>query len=568
MNYKHIIKSLGVVALGVATLFACKPEDEIVEQNRLFMPVLKSELSALNNTITVNIARAKSATGYVLEVSRDTFKTVDYKLKVDTNYVVLNASKLNNDPLLWNTYYQVRAKALAPDSAYNSKMSDLGVVKTEKFPSILTTPTSADLLDAMVRMKWATSTGIKITQVKAFAKADLKLATPLATYDIAAADQTVGLTIIKKLKPLTTYQLAIYDASGKLQGWENYTTIAQGVDTSQPNVIDLSESDDPNALATALPNVVEGGIIVLKKGGVYTLSTTVPFTKSVTITSAYGFGDQKTLINTTGGGLIGDGAKIDYIRFVNLEIKGADIGASYVFNPDKTVNTSLAELTFDNCILSNMRGLLRIRRLMFITNFNIKNSIVYSIGNYGILTADTDGAGNAAVDNITFTNSTFSKINVFLTSKQNSKTVTLESCTFNEVGALSTTAAAHLFNWRGTTTALNNITGGVKIANCIFGQPWNDNASTANLAIRSKNAVSAINPLGSTNFTITNTYGTADFLQTTANEIGGLPSNSYSKKATDLWTNPNGTYNGANFTLKDATFAGKRDAGDPRWRVQ
>ena len=332
-------------------------------------------------------------------------------------------------------------------------------------------------------------------------------------------------------------------------------------------------------MITALTKVVDGGVIVLKKGASYALSVPPPqgtttggkaatFNKSVTITSAYGFGDQKTLINTTGGGLIADGAKIDYIRFVNLEIKGADITASYVFNPDKTVNTSLAELTFDNCILSNMRGLLRIRRLMFVTNFNIKNSIVYSIGGYGICTTDTDGAGNAAVDNFTFTNSTFSKINVFLTSKQNSKTVTLESCTFNEVGALSTTAAAHLFNWRGITTALNNITGGVKIANCIFGQPWNDNASTANLTIRSKNAVSAINPLGSTNFTITNTYGTADFLQTTANEISGLPSNSYSKKATDLWTNPNGTYNGANFTLKDATFAGKRDAGDPRWRVQ
>jgi hypothetical protein len=64
---------------------------------------------------------------------------------------------------------------------------------------------------------------------------------------------------------LTTYQLAIYSADGAIRGWDNYTTIQRAVDTSQPGVIDLSESDDPNALNNALTTVVEGGIIVLKK---------------------------------------------------------------------------------------------------------------------------------------------------------------------------------------------------------------------------------------------------------------------------------------------------------------
>ena len=565
MNTKNIKKSFAILGVASSLLFGCKvADDEVVNLPRLFMPVLSKDLSAKDNTIIVNMANSKAAVAYKVEVSRDTFKTVDFKLKVDTNYVVINSTLLKGDALFWNTNYQVRAQAIASDTTQNSKVSNLGIVKTDKFPSILIAPTSADLLDVMARVRWAIN-GTTVAKVKVFAKTDLKLATPLATYDVSAADNKAGFTIVKKLKPETNVQIAIYDASDKILGWDNFTTIKQGVDTSQPNVIDLSDSDDPNALATALPNVVEGGVIVLKKGAAYTLSTTVPFTKSVTITSAYGFGDQKTLINTTGGGLIADGSTIEYIRFNNVEIKGADIGASYVFNPDRATTTLLKELTFDNCILSNMRGLLRIRTKMFITNYNIKNSIIYSIGNYGILTADTDGAGAAAIDNITFTNSTFSKINVFLTSRQNSKTVTLESCTFNELGDVASTAAGHIFNWRGTSAALNNITGGVKIANCIFGQPWNTANATTNVAIKAKNLTSAINPLGNTTFSVSNTYGTSDFAIIAGTEIAGLPSFVYAKKATDLWVSP-GT--DLNFNFKDAGFAGKRDAGDPRWRVQ
>ena len=73
------------------------------------------------------------------------------------------------------------------------------------------------------------------------------------------------------------------------------------------------------------------------------------FDKSVTITSAYGFGDQKTIITTSGGGNIANGASIKYLKFSNIEFIGADIAASYIFNPNLATTTTVGELSFDNC---------------------------------------------------------------------------------------------------------------------------------------------------------------------------------------------------------------------------
>ncbi|MEA5426193.1 DUF5123 domain-containing protein [Arcicella lustrica] len=552
MNKTHIKQGFAIVMMSLVAFFACKPEEEITAETRLFRPVLNKELSAKNNTIIVNMGNIKAATGYTVEVSRDTFKTTDYTFKVDTNYVIVDETLLKGESLYWNTTYQVRAIAHAAKVELDSKVSDLGSVKTEKFPSIMATPTAADVIDVAARIRWTTG-GVTVAKVKVFAKTDLKLATPLAQYNVSEADQKAGSTIVSKLNPLTTYQLAIYAADGTIKGWDNFTTISRAVDTSSPNVIDLSENDDPTALNTALLNVVEGGIIVLKKGATYTMPVN-NFAKSVTITSAYGFGEQKTIITTSGGGNIATGVTLDYIRFSNIEFIGADIGGSYIFNPNIATLTTVKELSLDNCIASNMRGLLRIRGKFFATNFIIKNSIIHQIGTYGVLTTDTDGAGNAAVDNIIFQKSTFSKINIFLTSRQNSNSVLIEDCTLSEVA----TNSGSLFNWRGAA-GLRNVTNGIKISNCIWGHAW-DQAVTAVLAVRGKSA-----GLDLTNITVLNTYTTGDFSYVAGTEISGLPSFTYTKKASELWVSP---YTGLNFNFKDTSFPGRKDTGDPRWRVK
>ena len=549
MKNKNVVSGLFIVLVGLGLLVSCK-EDDIMKQTRLFSPVLNKELRSELNTIIVNMGKIKQVDSYTLEVSRDTFKTVDYTIVVDTNYVVLNEATLNGDPLYWNTLYQIRAKAHATDPQYDSKVSDLGSVRTQKFPSVLIAPAKNDVIDVAAKVRWQVS-GVPVTTVKVFAGTDLKLTKPLRSVPVSESSQKAGEIIIDGLDPLTTYQLAIYSGT-ELRGWEVYKTRKPAVDLKGPNVVDLSKSEDSTALATAVANAADGAIIVLKKGVRY-LTPTDPLNKSITITSAYGFGQNLAMMVNCNWN-IATGVSLNTVKFSGIEIIGGGISGSYIFNPNTSATTTLENLIIEDCIVSELRGILRIRSKMFVTNYTIQNSIIHRIGNYGILTTDTDGDGNAAVDNILLENSTFSKINVFLTSRQNTKTVKINGCTMNEVGASGGT----LFNWRGTAGVRSNVTGGISITNTIWGHAW-DEANTKNLAVRG-----IAGGLEATNFSIINTYATADLAFVAGTEIPGFPSTTYNKKAAELWVAP---YEGLNFNFKDAAFPGRRAAGDPRWRV-
>ncbi|MPR35202.1 DUF5123 domain-containing protein [Salmonirosea aquatica] len=550
MKNKNFVHSFFIILVGCCLLVGCK-EDEVFKQTRLFSPVLNKELSSELNTIIVNMGKMKQVDSYTIEVSRDTFRTVDYTITVDTNYVVLDEATLNGDPLFWNTLYQLRAKAHASDPQYDSKVSDLGNVRTQKFPSVLLTPAKYDVIDNAAKVRWQVA-GLPVTAIKVFAGTDLKLTKPLRTVPVPESNQKAGEIIIEGLDPLSSYQLAIYSGN-ELRGWEVYKTMKPAVDLTGPNVVDLSKSNDSTALATAVSTAAEGAIIVLKKGVRY-LTPTTPLNKSITITSAYGFGEKlATMVNCNWN--IADGSSLNTVKFSGIEIIGGGIGSSYIFNPNPSVLTTLENLIIEDCIVSELRGVLRIRSKMFITNYTIQNSIIHRIGGYGILTTDTDGEGMAAVDNILLESSTFSKINMFMTSRQNTKTIKINNCTMSEVG----TSGGTLFNWRGTAGVRSNVTGGISITNTVWGHAW-DEANTKNFAVRG-----IAGGLEATNFSIINTYATSDFAFVAGSEIAGFPSTTYNKKAEELWISP---YTGLNFGFKDAAFPGRRAAGDPRWRIQ
>lgn len=542
---------LMLFAITTMTFVACEKE-VIYEKTRLFRPVLNEELKAEGNVIIVNLGNIKEAVRYTLELSRDTFSTIDYTIESDSNYVEINSTLLNGASLLWNTLYQVRVTAHAADPVYDSKVSDLGSVRTERFPSILNIPGPNDVIDVAARVSWQVA-GAAVTKIRTFTTTDLQLASPLAEFDVDATGQTNGEFIVTGLAPETAYQIAIYSGT-TLRGWETYVTLEQGVDPTDPNVIDLSNSNDPDAVINAVSTASSGQIILLQKGVQYNLPST-PLDKSITIRGAYGFGLQKAILFTTGNWNIADGATVGHIRFIDLELRGEDIGGDYVFNPNNSGDTNIDELTFDNCIINNFRGIIRMRAKVFLKNYNINNSIVHHIGNYGVLTTDTDGAGNAAVDNIALTNSTFSKINVFLVSRQNAQSILIDACTMSELGA----SDGIMFRWRGTAGTLSNVINGITITNTVWGHAW-DEGMTGNLAVRGIYA-----GLEATSFNIVNTYATSDFAFTAGTEIPGFPALTYNGTASKLWENP---YDGLDFNYKDAGFAGKYDTGDPRWRVK
>ena len=542
-----------IILSGCLFFLACKDEEEIFPETRLFRPVLSEDLATQGNSIIVNMGKLKKAISYTIEVSRDTFKTIDYTIESDTNYVVIDDLLLGGDPLFWNTLYQVRATAHAADPQYDSKISDLGSVRTERFPTILNLPASHDVTDVAARVTWIVA-GAPVTKIKVFAGTDLKLTTPLLEYDISTIDQETGETFIEGLDPATDYQVAIYSGE-TLRGWADYTTLVPDIDPLAAGVIDIRDNTDPAAVANAVAGAPDGAIILVKRGSFYDLPKD-DLDKSITIRAAYGFGEQKARLYTTGNWNIANGVTIDHIRFIDLELRGEDFGGDYIFNPQRDA-VYIGEILFENCEIGTVRGIMRIRNTIEIDYFKIINSVVDSIGSYGIFTADTDPSDppTARVNNFVFQNSTFNKIQAGITSRNSSESIVIDGCTFSNF--ILGGSGNYIFRYRGGD-GNNNVTNGISIKNSIFGPGW-DQSGTLTYAIR------GIDGLPTTNFEVVNVYSTSEFEFQAGREIPGFPVGNYGGSQTDLWVDP---VDANNFNFKDTGFAGRFDTGDPRWRIR
>ncbi|MEH6704108.1 MAG: DUF5123 domain-containing protein [Galbibacter orientalis] len=556
-NNKSIfnIKSLLGLLLCITLFNACdKDDDKSFEQTRLFRPVLNEDLFSEGNTIIVNMGKLKEAESYTLEVSRDTFTTIEYTIQADTNYVEINKTLVGED-LFWNTLYQVRATAHASDPQYDSKLSDLGNVRTQRFPTILNIPEAYDVTDVAARVTW-TPAGAAVTGIKVFAAEDLKLQEPLfEETPVSSEENDNGEGFVEGLSPETAYQIAIYSGED-IRGWVNYTTKVADIDASDPNVIDIRENESASAVADAVAAAPDGATILVKRGVTYDLPGD-NLTKSITIQAAYGFGEQKAKLYTTGNWNIEGNSNIDHIRFVDLELRGEDFSGDYIFNPN-TDNIYVREVSFENCQIGTLRGIMRIRGTVEIDNFIINNSVVDSIGNYGIITADTNPADagetpTARFNNITFSNSTFNKVDTGVQSRNNSQSLVIESCTF----ANFINTGARFLRYRGGD-GNNNVANGIQIRNSIFGHSWD----------QSGEGVYGIQGVGeeleSTNFELLNIYSTSNFSFNEGKEIPGFPVGNYSGTQDDLWKDVDNN----DFNFKDTGFSGKYNSGDPRWRAQ
>ena len=536
-------------------IYGCEDE-EVYPETRLFRPVLNEDLRAEGNSIVINMGKLKKAITYTVEISRDTFKTTDYTLESDTNYLVVNDALLAGDPLFWNTLYQIRAVAHAETAEFDSKISNLGSVRTERFPTIMNLPSVYDVTDKEARVTWAVS-GAAVTQIKVFAVTDLKLLTPLITADVPAPGQAAGEGFVAGLTPSTTVQIAIYSGA-EVRGWTNYVTLPPDVDPTAAGVIDIRANESPTAVVDAVAGAAAGSLILVKRGVKYNMPS-VALNKSITIQAAYGFGEKQAQLFTTGNWNIAGGSNFTHVRFIDLEIRGNDFGANYVFNPSVNV-INVGEVLFEKCKIVKLRGIMRIRNTnVIIDNFKIINSQVDSIRDYGLFTADQDPAGTpsntARVNNIVLQGSTFNHLQATITSRNNSTSITIEDCTFSN--AMVTESTGPLINYRGSA-GNNNVLNGISIKNSIFGPGWNQTGTATN-NIRGKGG------LPTTPFTVINNYVTNDWDFIAGTEIPGLRSNVYAGSQTVLWVDPKVT---DNFNFKDQTFAGRFATGDPRWRVK
>jgi hypothetical protein len=528
MNQFYMRKLLLASVAFILVLSACKKTDDL-GQSRLFRPVNKEPLVSEGNWVLASWQAIKGAQNYTVQISKDTFKTILVSRTIDTSAYLF-------ENLEWNRRYQVQVKANSADSGFSSRMSYLGEVKTPAFPSILNVPTISEISDNAVKVSWTTS-GAAVTSIRIIKTADSSM---VAQATLSPTDINNKYRIVSGLSQLTPYTIFLYSGT-TVRGWADFTTKA----TLAGSIIDLREiTGRPSVLSDTIPIIASGSIILLKRGETYNISSTLNLNKSLTFLSGNDLlNPDQAIISLPSNFNITSGSVIDSIVFRDVYLQGTDYASKYVFN----INTActIGKISFESCRAEYFRGVLRTQsQPAIITNFNIDNCIMDSIAGYGIITVDVT---SSRVDNISIRNSTIYKAEKIVTSRNNSNSVTIENCTFNEAPR----GGNYYIDY--STSPTNNVAQPIVFKNNILGV---GKSNAGNVDVRGYRVGSG------TSIDVSNTYATSDFLSTTvANQFPNLIV--YPKLSTEIWQDP---YNG-NFKIIDNAFPGKSSAGDPRWRL-
>lgn len=520
--------TIAVIMVVISGITSCKKGEELGEAPRLFRPVIKGDLLAPSNYIEASWQKMSEVKGYIAQISRDTFKTIDRSLNIDSNKVIF-------EELLWEQLYQIQIIAVAPDSSKNSKPSFLGEIKTPRFPTIVTDAQLADVGSTSILFKWRNE-GEAVTTLKVLRVGTNEV---VQTINLSATDISNAYKLVSSLLPETAYKIELYSGA-KFRGANNYITkaVPTGV------IIDLTAiTDKPTVLGDTILKVPSGATIILKRGLVYSMPS-VNLNKPITIMSGE---DQLTpaqaviFFNTGSNFNFAANASIDYITFNDVVIRTNDAAGKYVFNPNSAGN--IGAINFESCRLENMRGVARFRGALTINALTFNNCVIDSIGGYGILTVDD---ANSKVKNITISNSTVSRMDVMISSKSAAENIHINNSTFYRAPA----GGRYMIDYNNV--ALNVL----DFSNNIIAP---GKATTANPPVISLNGYrrSAGTVNGSNNFT------TSDFIWTIADtQFPGITA--YGKTAADIFTSPST----GNFLIKDSSFGGRNSAGDPRWRMK
>lgn len=514
------------ITIAVCFFTACKKAEDLGE-SRLFRPVISGQLSADSNTIVAAWQKISGARSYVFQVSRDAFSTVDLTLRLDTNAAVVKK-------LLYNQLYQVRVMAVAADSAFNSKWSDLGAIKT--LTSILKNPAAEDITYNAVRVKWTTK-GAPVTSIKIIKTSD---SSTVAQVNLTPTDVANEYKIVSGLASSTKYTIFL-NSGTDVRGYVDFTTNAP----YPGNVVDLTGfTGRPTLLADTLAIVPSGSTIVLKRGETYNIASAINLGKNLVILSGADLtvATQAKIYFTSNFNFTA-GATIDSLEFNDVYMYSDNYSSRYVFNT--TANATVGKMKFMNSRIEIFRGLVRLQSgTTTVNNFLVNNCIMDSLAGYGVITVDNV---TCKADVITLTNSTFYKAEKIIASRQNSTSVLIDNCTFNE--APLGNSASYYVDY--STAGTNNVTNGITVNNSIFGIGKNSAGAFTVRDVRA-NAATTVNA--------SNNFRTSDHLSA-GNDLPNIVT--YTRAAAVLWVDP---ANG-NFRIADNTFPGRSNAGDPRWRL-
>lgn len=518
------------------TFIACKKAEEpgIFTPSRVFTPATITatggETSASITWKASNFSNGRNVT-YTVEIST----TADFSTPVLFTKVVADSTKLivtDNDLAIKTPFYarvKGNATAQSAESAGWAYTKDPFTITGEQ---LFLPVDPATVLATTAILSWRHSEGLTKITVRPTA-GGTTLEFPLTPADITAGKKEVtGLTAV------TAYTAELFRGTAN-KGTITFTTNPQR--PTGPNVTVVASGTDLKALLEAS---VPGAVFILQQNGVYDISAeaVLPNNAAFTIWGDVGPNRPVLVANT-----IKLPANAGIIRFENLDITGypgndpLQTKRAYIFN--QSTATETAEISFENCIIRNLANTpvrLQGATVINIGKVAVNNCIAYDISATQTYAFINTNATAAKINNIIITNSTFYNIRVGLVLHNQLPGVSLNvsNCTINDISDDTRALIDYNAQSSGTFTFLNNIIGKVKSA-----------ANTAR-GIR----------IGGTSVTVSSdNYVTNDYTVST-NPIGGV--SIYSGASTALFENPGAGI----FRFKDANFAGRNTAGDPRWR--
>lgn len=205
--------------------------------------------------------------------------------------------------------------------------------------------------------------------------------------------------------------------------------------------------------------------------------TSIAVNAAVTSITVQGEGNASVL-TTKGAYDLSDVAELGAFRFKNLKVTRGDENGDYAL----AVKTSIKEILFDGCVLTELRGVVRVRdnESIAIGSLTVNNCLVSKIGNYSLLAFEVGKLGTLTLTNNTFFNfSTVSQAKNLVTFKPAATGETdvrltnfcMENNTLNKVVLGGTSAANYVVDFGKVGSSAAPVAGSFSFQNNLLGEP-------------------------------------------------------------------------------------------------
>jgi hypothetical protein len=532
-------------------LSSCKKDDNLGEADRIFAPVgiMVTTSSGIGVCdLTVNWNAMPGVSTYTIELSADSLQFQNIIEKFVTRGVSYTFPSL-----LRGQRVSIRLRCNSDNLNQDSRfIAQTLIIPIENifYPSL-----SGDVKATSITVRFqpgALATSLKLIN---------KDTGENTVYPLSESNIADGVYKMTGVDGNSNYTIEIY-YEDIIRGQKQVTTAYA---PTGPNVVYLPDGVSLSDVLTNADNI--GKILILPEDYVYTMTSTITIAGGMTI---YGNPDgERALIQASGSApgsffILPPNATTTPIEFVYCNFdrgnpQPGNIGepGTYMFNMSNAFG-KMPKLAYTNCRMANFgRNFFRVQGngagvidSLVIDNCEFERMGIGNGGDYAFLHMDVAGM---VISNIKMTNSTFNIVGAHFIYFGQSRTagcksVDIEYCTFYNM--MYSGSARWFINLGNVNNPENSV---ITLKNLILG-------STVLTSTADPKPVHDCVKRDNVSLTVEEVYQTNDWVVKPATNLDDAKV--YNGSATDLFTDPAK----GKFSIKDAGFAGKITAGDPRWK--